>query len=92
MENARPLGDQGPDACEPAGIERHGAVAAMAERAAKAEQIGLQSNEARHVMRLQRAGWSVNRTRKALMVFSACLSPIAILAVYTHSVFWTSPM
>jgi ACS family hexuronate transporter-like MFS transporter len=40
-------------------------------------------------LRLQRAGWSVNRTRKSLMVFSACLSPIGIFAAYAQSVFWT---
>jgi MFS transporter, ACS family, hexuronate transporter len=40
-------------------------------------------------LRLQRAGWSVNRTRKALMVFSACLSPVGIFAVYAQSLFWT---
>jgi ACS family hexuronate transporter-like MFS transporter len=38
---------------------------------------------------LQRRGWSVNRTRKSLMILSACVSPIGILAVYAHSVFWT---
>ncbi len=30
--------------------------------------------------RLQRAGWSVNRTRKAFMVFSTVLSPVGIFA------------
>jgi ACS family hexuronate transporter-like MFS transporter len=40
-------------------------------------------------LRLQRAGWSVNRTRKSLMVFSACLSPIGIFAVYAQSLLWT---
>jgi ACS family hexuronate transporter-like MFS transporter len=40
-------------------------------------------------LRLQRAEWSVNRTRKTLMVFSACLSPIGIGAVYSQTVFWT---
>ena len=38
---------------------------------------------------MQRAGWSVNRTRKTLMVMAALLSPIGILAVYAHSLFWT---
>lgn len=40
-------------------------------------------------LRLQNAGWSINRTRKTLMVFSACFSPIGIFAVYAQSVFWT---
>jgi ACS family hexuronate transporter-like MFS transporter len=40
-------------------------------------------------LQLQKAGWSVNRTRKSLMVFSACLSPIGIFAVYAQSLFWT---
>ena len=39
--------------------------------------------------RLQSAGWSVNRTRKTLMVFAALLSPIGILAVFVKSLFWT---
>ncbi|MEP6915655.1 MAG: MFS transporter [Acidobacteriota bacterium] len=40
-------------------------------------------------LRLQRAGWSVNRTRKTIMVVSALLSPIGIFAVFAHSLFWT---
>jgi len=40
-------------------------------------------------LRLQNAGWSVNRTRKSLMVFSACLTPIGIFAVFMQSLFWT---
>jgi ACS family hexuronate transporter-like MFS transporter len=40
-------------------------------------------------LRLERAGWSVNRTRKSLMVLAAVLSPVGILAVYAHSLFWT---
>jgi ACS family hexuronate transporter-like MFS transporter len=40
-------------------------------------------------LRLERAGWSVNRTRKTLMVASALLSPIGILAVFVHSLVWT---
>ena len=40
-------------------------------------------------MRLQRAGWSVNRTRKTIMTASALLSPIGIFAVFAHSLFWT---
>ncbi len=38
---------------------------------------------------LQRAGWTVNRTRKTLMVVATVLSPVGILAVYAHSLFWT---
>jgi ACS family hexuronate transporter-like MFS transporter len=40
-------------------------------------------------MVLQRAGWTVNRTRKTLMVVATVLSPVGILAVYAHSLFWT---
>jgi MFS transporter, ACS family, hexuronate transporter len=40
-------------------------------------------------MRLQRAGWSANRTRKTMMTIAALASPIGILAVFAHSVFWT---
>jgi ACS family hexuronate transporter-like MFS transporter len=40
-------------------------------------------------LRLQRAGWSVNRTRKTLMVIATVLSPVGILAVFAHSLFWT---
>jgi len=40
-------------------------------------------------MRLQKSGWSVNQTRKGLMIIAACLSPIGILAVYTRSIGWT---
>ncbi len=40
-------------------------------------------------LRLQRAGWSVNRTRKTLMALAAIFSPLATLAVFTQSVFWT---
>jgi len=40
-------------------------------------------------LRLQAAGWSVNRTRKTLMVFSACLTPIGILAAFSRSLGWT---
>lgn len=32
--------------------------------------------------RLQRSGWSVNRTRKAFMIFSTVLSPVGILAAW----------
>ena len=40
-------------------------------------------------LRLQRAGWSVNRTRKTLMAIATVLSPLGILAVFAHSLFWT---
>jgi ACS family hexuronate transporter-like MFS transporter len=40
-------------------------------------------------LRLQHAGWSVNRTRKTLMVGAALLAPLGILAVFAHSLFWT---
>jgi MFS transporter, ACS family, hexuronate transporter len=40
-------------------------------------------------LRLQRSGWSVNRTRKALMIFSACLTPVGIMAAFAQSIFWT---
>lgn len=40
-------------------------------------------------MRLQRAGWSVNRTRKTMMATAALLSPVGIFAVFAHSLFWT---
>ena len=40
-------------------------------------------------LRLQRAGWSVNRTRKTLMAVSAVLTPIGIFAAFAESLFWT---
>lgn len=40
-------------------------------------------------LRLHRAGWSPNRTRKTLMVGAALLSPLGIFAVFAHSLFWT---
>ena len=40
-------------------------------------------------LRLQRAGWSSNRTRKTLMTVAALMSPVGILAVFAQSVFWT---
>jgi MFS transporter, ACS family, hexuronate transporter len=40
-------------------------------------------------LRLQRAGWSANRTRKTMMVIATVLSPVGILAVFAHSLFWT---
>jgi len=43
-------------------------------------------------LRLQRAGWSVNRTRKTLMVIATVLSPLGIFAAYAHSLFWTITM
>jgi ACS family hexuronate transporter-like MFS transporter len=39
--------------------------------------------------RLEHRGWSVNRTRKALMLAGAAGSPIGIAAVASQSVFWT---
>jgi ACS family hexuronate transporter-like MFS transporter len=38
---------------------------------------------------LERAGWSVNRTRKFLMFTGAAMSPIGVAAVHAHSVAWT---
>jgi MFS transporter, ACS family, hexuronate transporter len=40
-------------------------------------------------LRLQRAGWSVNRTRKTLMAISALLTPIGILGAFAETLFWT---
>ena len=40
-------------------------------------------------LRLQRAGWSVNRTRKTMMVMGTVMSLAGILAVFSHSLFWT---
>ncbi|MBI1358097.1 MAG: MFS transporter [Acidobacteria bacterium] len=40
-------------------------------------------------LRLERAGWGVNRTRKALMLLGAVGSPIGVAAAYTTSLFWT---
>ncbi len=42
--------------------------------------------------RLQESGWSVNRTRKTMMVLAVVFSPMAILAVLSHSLFWTIAM
>src|SRR5215467_1403095 len=42
--------------------------------------------------RLQEAGWSVNRTRKTMMVLAVVFSPMAILAVLSHTLFWTITM
>ena len=41
---------------------------------------------------LQKAGWSVNRTRKTMMTLAVVFSPMAILAVRSHSLFWTIAM
>ena len=38
---------------------------------------------------LQRRGWSVNRTRKTIMLLGTLLSPVGIAAVFAHSLFWT---
>ena len=38
---------------------------------------------------LQRSGWSVNRTRKTLMLVATLLSPVGITAVFMKSLFWT---
>lgn len=38
---------------------------------------------------LQRRGWSVNRTRKMVMLLGTLLSPVGIAAVFAHSLFWT---
>ncbi len=43
-------------------------------------------------LRLHNAGWSVNRTRKTMMVLAVVFSPMAILAVLSHSLFWTIAM
>jgi ACS family hexuronate transporter-like MFS transporter len=40
-------------------------------------------------LRLERRGWSVNRTRKTLMAMAAIVSPVGIFAVWAHSLFWT---
>lgn len=40
-------------------------------------------------LRLQRAGWSANRTRKTMMVIATVVSPVGILAVFAQSLFWT---
>jgi len=40
-------------------------------------------------LRLQRAGWSVNRTRKSIMLLATVLSPVGIAAVFSQSLFWT---
>jgi len=40
-------------------------------------------------LRLQRAGWSVNRARKAIMLLGMALSSVGVAAVFAHSLFWT---
>jgi ACS family hexuronate transporter-like MFS transporter len=40
-------------------------------------------------LRLQRRGWSPNRTRKTLMAIGACVSPVGLLAAFAPSLFWT---
>ncbi len=40
-------------------------------------------------LRLERAGWSVNRTRKTFMVVATILTPVGVLAVHATSLFWT---
>jgi len=40
-------------------------------------------------MLLQRAGWSVDRTRKSLMLLATVMSPAGIFAVFADSLFWT---
>ena len=43
-------------------------------------------------MQLLNRGWSVNRVRKTMMVLATCFSPLAIVAVFSHSLFWTMAM
>lgn len=43
-------------------------------------------------MRLLQRGWSVNRVRKTMMVVATCFSPLAIVAVFSNSLFWTMTM
>ncbi len=40
-------------------------------------------------LRLERAGWSVNRTRKFIMLLGAVVSPVGIAAAHSASLFWT---
>jgi ACS family hexuronate transporter-like MFS transporter len=39
--------------------------------------------------RMERAGWSPNRTRKSLMIIGAAGSPVGVAAVHAQSVAWT---
>jgi len=43
-------------------------------------------------LRLLKNGWSVNRVRKTMMVLATCFSPLAIVAVFSNSLFWTMTM
>ena len=43
-------------------------------------------------MRLLQRGWTVNRVRKTMMVLGTCFSPLAIVAVFSNSLFWTMTM
>jgi ACS family hexuronate transporter-like MFS transporter len=43
-------------------------------------------------MQLLKRGWTVNRVRKTMMVLATCFSPLAIVAVFSHSLFWTMTM
>ena len=40
-------------------------------------------------LRLQRAGWSPDRTRKTLMALATLMSPVGIAAVFMRSLLWT---
>ena len=44
------------------------------------------------VAALFQRGWSVNRVRKTMMVLATCFSPLAIVAVFSNSMFWTMTM
>ena len=43
-------------------------------------------------LRLLQRGWSVNRVRKTMMVLGTCFSPLAVVAVFSSSIFWTMTM
>ena len=43
-------------------------------------------------LRLLQRGWTVNRVRKTMMVLATCFSPLAIVAVFSNSLFWTMAM
>ncbi|HEX8028365.1 MAG TPA: MFS transporter, partial [Vicinamibacterales bacterium] len=43
-------------------------------------------------LRLLQSGWSVDRVRKTMMVVATCFSPLAIVAVFSQSLFWTMTM
>lgn len=40
-------------------------------------------------LRLLRAGWSLNKTRKSMMVIATVISPVAVFAAQSHSLFWS---